>query len=528
MHNWQVKYELDGYETKHSQWMPVPPEQLGVNVELVSNATPTVERVNGYPDGIEIAFSKYMKLGNLASNITVNGASGTIEPVDAEDNFDPDTNQYSPPVPTDERTQYASVVRFVPASGTLNGNVQVNISDAVQSYAGVNMATATRTVSIQPEPKNLTVGNMSLEYGKDDILNITADTAAAGKTLKAESDDPFIVSVTDNATIDASGKASIPITGNLPGRATITLRLEDTSLKAETDITVGEPESGKIQGDSDVITPPMPSDVKVLSVGDDDAFINLTTEILNLGEDFTPEQFSVIAKTGKNDKWVNYNKLDLNKLLSKGWVSLKFKNGDTEIEFPEVEKRGKTGNGLGNIKLGAWYPKDAPTYWVLADKSKFKTPDSVTAISDDLEYCAYGTNKKPTNEWKIVGKSGFEMTEMANNKVVKTPYAVRESAKAVPDVGNNVKYYPAAKTVKVSSSSYGKPTKLSFKTGKAPKLKLKAGTMYMVDGETIGLESGEVDFTVHAGKKVVFWMAATGKKPETTKQTAVTVPATST
>ena len=40
---WQVKYEKAGYETTYSEWLPVPPPQLDVNIGIVSTATPTVE-----------------------------------------------------------------------------------------------------------------------------------------------------------------------------------------------------------------------------------------------------------------------------------------------------------------------------------------------------------------------------------------------------------------------------------------------------------------------------------------------------
>ncbi len=37
---WQVKYEKDGYETCYSEWLPVPPPQLDVNVGMKQTTPP--------------------------------------------------------------------------------------------------------------------------------------------------------------------------------------------------------------------------------------------------------------------------------------------------------------------------------------------------------------------------------------------------------------------------------------------------------------------------------------------------------
>ena len=260
----------------------------------------------------------------------------------------------------------------------------------------------------------------------------------------------------------------------------------------------------------------VPSDSK------DGAAINLTDETLDL-DGFAPAHYSVAAVPGKSKKWVEYKdyKFDLGKLLDKGWASLQFRAADgmTIVSFPAVEKRGKAGGKLG-VKLGVWYPKDSPAAWVLADKAKFRYPDYVEPISDGFEYCTYRADKKPSNDWIAVSADGFAIKGTENNKVVKTAYAIREAAKE-----EGGKYYPASKLMKVTASSYGKPTSFNFK-GKT-KLKLKAGTMYSIDGGApIGPAiAGEADFAAHAGKQAVFWMAANGKKPQTTPQAGVVVPA---
>ena len=41
---WQVKYEKDGYETCYSEWLPVPPPQLDVNVGMRQTTSPKFAR----------------------------------------------------------------------------------------------------------------------------------------------------------------------------------------------------------------------------------------------------------------------------------------------------------------------------------------------------------------------------------------------------------------------------------------------------------------------------------------------------
>lgn len=75
---WQVKYEKEGYETTFSEWLPVPPPQLEVNVELVSKEAPKVENVTLTTSALTVEFDKYM-IPETITNVTVGNASYTLE-----------------------------------------------------------------------------------------------------------------------------------------------------------------------------------------------------------------------------------------------------------------------------------------------------------------------------------------------------------------------------------------------------------------------------------------------------------------
>ena len=62
---WQVKYELEGYETTYSEWLPVPPPQTTVNIGMVSKKKPEVKVLNIFKDKAEVVFEKYMEVDSV-------------------------------------------------------------------------------------------------------------------------------------------------------------------------------------------------------------------------------------------------------------------------------------------------------------------------------------------------------------------------------------------------------------------------------------------------------------------------------
>ena len=130
---WQVKFEKEGYETTYSEWLPVPPPQLEVNIGMTQLRQPAVQRVKACTDGIDITFDKYMDPATLTiENIFVSKGGqtvgGRIELLNADSGYEK------------PEQQYASKVRFVPATPlTLTDKVQLTVRRAVESYAGLQM-----------------------------------------------------------------------------------------------------------------------------------------------------------------------------------------------------------------------------------------------------------------------------------------------------------------------------------------------------------------------------------------------------
>jgi hypothetical protein len=69
---WQVKFEKEGYETTYSEWLPVPPPQLDINIAMKQNVQPNVRQARAFEDAVEVEFDKYMTPELLtAENILV-------------------------------------------------------------------------------------------------------------------------------------------------------------------------------------------------------------------------------------------------------------------------------------------------------------------------------------------------------------------------------------------------------------------------------------------------------------------------
>jgi hypothetical protein len=234
---WRVKYEKDGYETAYSDWLPVPPPQLEVNVGIVSNAPPTVTDAYAYADGVDLTFSKYMDPDTVKEAVTVTLKTG--DPVDGK------------VAAVKPEEGLATVFRFVPDKAFASGaQIDISVSGA-ESYAGIAMAEEyTGAATVRTRLTKIDAKDMSLVYGADGKLTVTAEpkAAAAGRRILIKVNTPSIASVTGaaiqsvredgtaEAVLDANGTAELTVKTNLPGMALFTLSADEPDVRK--DITV--------------------------------------------------------------------------------------------------------------------------------------------------------------------------------------------------------------------------------------------------------------------------------------------------
>ena len=235
---WLVKCEKDGYLTAYSDWLPVPPPQLDINIAMVSTQAPIVEYINVDNNGAEICFSQYMD-PNTVNDTTIDIScgekivSGTWSTVDSQ----PDAN--------DSEKVYATTYRFE-ADSELSGTVSVSVNGAA-NYAGRTLEESfTEDYTVQEAIESFHVPeSVVCEYGKNAEIKLSAQpvSAAKGKTVNVSLEDTNIATLNAQSVVfDENGEAVISVKSNLPGSTAITFNVDKTHFSAETELISNMPE----------------------------------------------------------------------------------------------------------------------------------------------------------------------------------------------------------------------------------------------------------------------------------------------
>ena len=240
---WQVKLEKDGYVTAYSEWLPVPPPQLEVNIGIVQNKQPEVTEARAYEEGVEVQFDKFMDLSTLTTAniyVTANGEklNGEIRLIDSAL-----ADEYASEDDADA-VRYASRIRFVPEEklSATTGEIRVTVSRNVLSYAGIPMTeTFSQVLDVEKEVQMIVADDVKVLYGGEKEVTVYAIPfeAAVGRTLHiANSSD--LISSTDitEATLDDEGKAVVTVKGDLPGRTQLTFTIDDVTATGECAVDV--------------------------------------------------------------------------------------------------------------------------------------------------------------------------------------------------------------------------------------------------------------------------------------------------
>jgi len=245
---WQVKFEKEGYETTYSEWLPVPPPQLDINIPMKQNVQPSVKTARAFEDAVELEFDKYMQPELLtAENITVmvgsTAVEGTMELLNEEATREGETETF------------ASKVRFNAAKPFDGKEVTLMVSNRVRSYAGIRMQDDfSQKFTIEPEVRQIDGGQEAKVYYSQSTkipVSVLPAAAAAGKKLMVTSSSDMILAVeAETIQLDSEGKAEVSVSGELPGTAAITFKVEGYDLTGTTTVSVAMPTMGDTNGDS--------------------------------------------------------------------------------------------------------------------------------------------------------------------------------------------------------------------------------------------------------------------------------------
>lgn len=240
---WQVRFEKEGYEPTQSEWLPVPPPQLDVNIPIVQNIQPRVIEAHAYKDGVDIQFDKFMNLSTLNINnifVTANGLklNGEIKYIDTQlaDQYASEDDEHA--------LRYASRVRFVPEKplSTTTGSVVLTVSKNVKSYAELAMENIyIQELDIEKEIQEILADDINVLYGSEKTVTVFASPydAAVGKILKIENSSSLVASLdAENLEFDEDGKVTFSVKGDLPGVSRLQFSIEDVYVKGECMVNV--------------------------------------------------------------------------------------------------------------------------------------------------------------------------------------------------------------------------------------------------------------------------------------------------
>lgn len=241
---WQVRFEKEGYQPAQSEWLPVPPPQMDVNIGMVQNSQPEVVSARAYEDGVELQFSKYMDPATLnADNIYIKCKSADTEVLITDAQIELLNAEAA--IEGSEQ-QYASRLRLATDRLGYYDEARIIVSRNVQSYAGIGMTdNFEQQLDVEKKVREIVVDTVvNIAYNAQRTVSVAAQPAeaAAGKTITLGSASDLIAATdATELTLDADGHASFTINAQLPGATAIKYAMPDAGLEATTMVNVVDP-----------------------------------------------------------------------------------------------------------------------------------------------------------------------------------------------------------------------------------------------------------------------------------------------
>lgn len=240
---WQVKFEKEGYQTAYSEWLPVPPPQLDVNIAITQSRQPELVKVNAFDKGVEFEFDKFMDPATLTLEniqLTRNGnlVDYNIELLNEEAVGEGQSQTYASKVSLNLKNDDELLS---------TDEIHLTVLRKVKSYAGVPMLDDfEQDLGVAPKVRSIVVAEqVNVAYGESKKLDVVVLPAIAsqGKKLQVRTLSSMIANVeTNEVELNANGEAEVTISGELPGATVITFNVEETDVVGHTTITVKDKE----------------------------------------------------------------------------------------------------------------------------------------------------------------------------------------------------------------------------------------------------------------------------------------------
>ena len=253
---WQVKFEKAGYQTTYSEWLPVPPPQMDVNVNMVQATQPEVVSARAYEAGettegsVVITFDKYMKPATLTpQNIYIKGIKDDVETLLETGEFTFPDAEVSAEGSIDT---LATKVSIATTDLSTFDEVRLIVDRAVESYAGINMTEVfQQTLDIEKKLTGIVVDSLvNIGYGQTGTVRIAAvpTIAAVGKKVIITSASTLTANIGEEGaeqvvvTLDSDGQAQIDVNGILYGTTALTMEVMGEDVTATAMVAVVDAE----------------------------------------------------------------------------------------------------------------------------------------------------------------------------------------------------------------------------------------------------------------------------------------------
>lgn len=238
---WQVRFEKEGYETVATEWLPVPPPQLDVNIAMRHLVAPEISGASATPSAITIDFSKFMLCPSIIADrirIRQKGIllNGKIEFADYEKNVN---------------GEVASRIVFIPEVPVESSDVEVSVSKDVLSYAGIPMTSDyVKVIPVRQKLSSIetnTVVEVKETESREIEVHAKPSGVGAGIEISATSSMPSISTITPPVAVtDKNGIARFLIIGNREGDAEITFTEKRAGFQTTSDIHVVRKTTGRV------------------------------------------------------------------------------------------------------------------------------------------------------------------------------------------------------------------------------------------------------------------------------------------
>ncbi len=232
---WKVVAEKVGYTKAESDWLPVPPPQLDVNLELVSTKQPKVAGIDLASDKMLVRFDNYVLADSFTKeNVALKDATdkaveiASVEAVDAK-----------------ERNEKAIAKEFIVTfvAPLAEGSYTATVAAGVTSYADVVMNESQELTGLAvagiindiETPEFFVV-----QRGKQCTfeVDVLSDESTQDRVLTAISADDSKIKIASVGKVNAQGKATITLDGQSAGVTEVTLGVENSSFTKTVSVMV--------------------------------------------------------------------------------------------------------------------------------------------------------------------------------------------------------------------------------------------------------------------------------------------------